>query len=178
VKGEVAGQAGNNHPTSMPTGVYKTADGHINIATTGERMWARLCDAFGVPELVKRPEYVNGKERLRHNAQLQKELDAITVTKTSTEWVDILNEAGVPTGPIYSIDQVFADPQVKHLKVAQSVKGKDRTLTMLGQPFTMSRTKSRLAARPPEIGEHTVPVLKEFGFSKKEIDSLRKAGAI
>jgi len=175
---EVPGQAGNNHPTSAPTGVYKTSDGYINIATTGERMWARLCDAFGVSELVKRPEYVNGKERLKHNAQLQRELDAITMTRTSNEWVDVLNEAGVPTGPIYAIDQVFADAQVKHLKIAQSVKGKDRTLTMLGQPFTMSRTRSKLAVRPPEIGEHTIPVLKEFGFSKKDIDALRKAQAI
>jgi formyl-CoA transferase len=176
--GEVPGQAGNNHPTSAPTGVYKTSDGYINIATTGERMWAKLCDTLGVSEFVKRPEYVNGRERLKHNAQLQRELDAITVTRTSNEWVDILNEAGVPTGPIYAIDQMFADPQVKHLKIAQSVKGKDRTLTMLGQPFTMSRTKSRLAVRPPEIGEHTIPVLKEFGFSKKDIDTLRKARAI
>ncbi len=176
--GEVPAQAGNNHPTSAPTGVYRTADGYINIATTGEKMWARLCDALGLPELVKRPEYGNGRERLKHNAQLQKELDAVTTTRSSSEWVAALNEAGVPTGPIYAIDQVFADPQVKHLKIAQSVKGKGRMLTMVGQPFTLSRTKSRLAARPPEIGEHTVPVLKEFGFTAKEIDALRKAGAI
>src|SRR6185369_15392459 len=141
MSGEVPGQAGNNHPTSAPTGVYKTADGYINIATTGERMWHRLCEALGVMEIVKKPEYVNGKERLKHNVQLQRELDAITMTRTSNEWVDVLNEAGVPTGPIYAIDQVFADAQVKHLKIAQSVKGKDRTLTMLGQPFTMSRTR-------------------------------------
>src|SRR3954471_12453261 len=123
---EVPGQAGNNHPTSAPTGVYKTADGYINIATTGERMWHRLCEALGVMELVKKPEYVNGKERLKQSAQLQKDLDAVTATRTSQQWVEILNEAGVPTGPIYSVDQVFADPQVKHLKVAQTVKGKER----------------------------------------------------
>jgi crotonobetainyl-CoA:carnitine CoA-transferase CaiB-like acyl-CoA transferase len=175
---EVPGQAGNNHPTSAPTGVYRTADGYINIATTGERMWGKLCDALGLAELVKKPEYVNGKERLKHNAQLQKDIDAVTTTRTSSEWVDLLNEAGVPTGPIYAIDQMFADPQVKHLKIAQSVKGKGRNLTMLGQPFTLSRTKSKLAVRPPEIGEHTIPVLKEFGFSKKDIDALTKARAI
>jgi crotonobetainyl-CoA:carnitine CoA-transferase CaiB-like acyl-CoA transferase len=175
---EVPGQAGNNHPTSAPTGVYKTADGYINIATTGERMWHRLCEALGVMELVKKPEYVNGKERLKQSAQLQKDLDAVTATRTSQQWVEILNEAGVPTGPIYSVDQVFADPQVKHLKVAQTVKGKERALTMLGQPFTLSRTRSKLAVRPPEIGEHTVPVLKEFGFSAKQIEALRKAQAI
>lgn len=84
----------------------------------------------------------------------------------------------MPAGPIYKMDEMFADPQVKHLKIAQSVKGKGRALNMLAQPFTMSRTKSRLATRPPELGEHTVPVLKEFGFSKKDIDALRKAQAI
>jgi len=176
--GEVPGQAGNNHPTSAPTGVYKTADGYINIATTGEKMWRRLCDAFGVPELVDKPEYVNGKERLKHAAQLQKDLDAITMKKTSNEWVTLLNEAGVPSGPIYRIDEVFADPQVKHLGIAQTVKGRRGPKTMIAQPVVLSRTKSRLAKAPPDIGEHTVEVLKEFGFSRKEIDALRKADAI
>jgi formyl-CoA transferase len=178
MSGEVPGQAGNNHPTSAPTGVYKTADGFINIATTGEKMWVRLCDALGVKHLVDKPEYVNGRERLKHAAQLQQDLDAVTVTRTSNEWVELLNEAGVPTGPIYKIDQVFADPQVKHLKAAQTVKGRHGAKTMLAQPFTLSRTASKLAAAPPDIGEHTVAVLKEFGFTKKEIDNLQKAKAI
>ncbi|MGZ5827828.1 MAG: CaiB/BaiF CoA transferase family protein [Xanthobacteraceae bacterium] len=178
MSGEVPGQAGNNHPTSAPTGVYKTSNGYINIATTGEKMWVRLCDALGVKHLVQKPEYVNGKERLKHSAQLQQDLDAVTSTKTSNEWVEILNEAGVPTGPIYKIDEVFADPQVKHLKAAQTVKGKHGAKAMLAQPFTLSRTASKLAAAPPDLGEHTAAVLKEFGFSKKEIDNLHKAKAI
>jgi crotonobetainyl-CoA:carnitine CoA-transferase CaiB-like acyl-CoA transferase len=178
MSGEVPGQAGNNHPTSAPTGVYKTSNGYINIATTGEKMWARLCDALGVKELVQKPEYVNGKERLKHSAQLQKDLDAVTSTRTSNEWVELLNEAGVPTGPIYKIDEVFADPQVKHLKAAQTVKGKNGVKMMLAQPFTLSRTKSRLAVAPPDIGQHTTAVLQEFGFSKRQISDLAKAKAI
>jgi formyl-CoA transferase len=178
MSGEVPGQAGNNHPTSAPTGVYKTSDGFMNIATTGEKMWVRLCDALGVRRLVEKPEYVNGRERLKHAARLQQDLDAVTSTRTSNEWVELLNEAGVPTGPIYKIDQVFADPQVKHLKAAQTVKGKHGKKTMLAQPFTLSRTASKLAAAPPDLGEHTAAVLKEFGFSKKEIESLHKAKAI
>ena len=176
--GEVPGQAGNNHPTSAPTGVYKTSNGYINIATTGEKMWVRLCEALGVTHLVQKPEYVNGKERLKHSDQLQKDLDAVTTTRTSNEWVELLNEAGVPTGPIYKMDEVFADPQVKHLKAAQTVKGKHGPKTMLAQPFSLSRTKSRLAVAPPDIGQHTTAVLREFGFSKKQIDDLHKAKAI
>ena len=178
MKGEVPGQAGNNHPTSAPTGVYKTADSFINIATTGNKMWFRLCEALGDPELAKRPGYETGVSRLQNNRQLQADIDALTVRRTSSEWVERLNKAGVPTGPIYTIDEVFADPQVKHLGIAQSVKSKTGPRALVGQPFTMSRTPSRLAAAPPELGEHTNAVLKEFGFTGKQIAELHKAKAI
>jgi formyl-CoA transferase len=176
--GEVPGQAGNNHPTSAPTGVYKTADGFINIATTGNKMWVRLCEALDMPDLAKRPGYETGASRLQNKDRLQADLDALTSKRTSNEWVELLNKAGVPTGPIYAIDEVFADPQVKHLKIAQSVKSKTGPRTMVGQPVTLSRTPSRLAAAPPEIGEHNKSVLKEFGFTTKQIAELQKAKAI
>ena len=98
--------------------------------------------------------------------------------KTSKEWVDQLNDAGVPCGPIYKIDEVFADPQVKHLKIAQTIKGKQRSVTMAAQPFTLSRTPSKLVKQAPGLGEHTRSVLTELGFSKKQIADLTKAGAI
>ena len=99
-----------------------------------------------------------------------------TVKRTSAEWIELLNKAGVPCGPIYSIDQMFADPQVEHLGMAQPVKKQDKsTLRLVGQPVTLSRTPSKMAAPPPELGEHTDEVLKEFGFSAKEIAALRKA---
>ena len=99
--------------------------------------------------------------------------------RTSADWIERLNEAGVPCGPIYSIDQMFADPQVEHLGMAQPVKRKDKSLMKLvGQPMTLSRTPSKLVSRPPAIGEHTDAVLKEFGFKAKEIAALRKANAI
>jgi crotonobetainyl-CoA:carnitine CoA-transferase CaiB-like acyl-CoA transferase len=101
------------------------------------------------------------------------------VKRTSAEWIELLNEAGVPSGPIYSIDQMFADPQVKHLKMDPVVKRKDKSLMKLvGQPITLSRTPSKLVQRPPAIGEHTDAVLKEFGFKPKDIAALRKANAI
>jgi formyl-CoA transferase len=179
VQGEVAKQAGNNHPTSAPTGVYKTDDGYINIATAGQRIWKRFCEVIGAPELVKNPDYIDGAARSKNRDPLDVEINKRLVGKTSNEWVEIMNEAGVPCGPIYNIDQMFADPQVKHLGIAQSVAKKDKSkMYLVGQGVTLSRTPSKLVVRPPELGEHTDSVLKEFGFSKRDITALHKAQAV
>jgi formyl-CoA transferase len=179
VSQEVAQQAGNNHPTSAPTGVYKTKDGHINIATAGQKIWERLCEAIDAPALLQKPDYQNGAARSKNRDALNDELDRYLAGRTSAEWVERLNEAGVPSGPIYPIDRMFADPQVEHLGIAQSVTKKDKSkMRLVGQPMTLSRTPSRLAARPPDIGEHTDTVLKEFGFSARDITALHKAKAV
>jgi crotonobetainyl-CoA:carnitine CoA-transferase CaiB-like acyl-CoA transferase len=175
---DVAKQAGNNHPTGAPTGVFKTSDGYINIAATGNKIWARLGEALGKPEMTKNPDYANDATRVAHRDQLNAEIDSLTVKRTSEEWVELLNAAGVPCGPIYTIDQVYADPQVQHLKIAQTVKGKAKSLTMAGQPVRLSRTPSKLVKQAPALGEHTKSVLTEFGFTKKQIADLTKAGAI
>jgi formyl-CoA transferase len=179
VSGEVAKQAGNNHPTSIPTGAFKTTDGHINIATTGGRIWQRFCEAAEAPQLLKNPDYATAESRSKNRDKLNAEIDALIAGRSSAEWVERFNEAGVPSGPIYSIDQVFADPQVKHLGIAQTVTKKDKSkMALVGQPVNLSRTPSRLAARPPGLGEHTDAILKEFGFSKRDITALHKAKAV
>jgi crotonobetainyl-CoA:carnitine CoA-transferase CaiB-like acyl-CoA transferase len=179
VSGEVAKQAGNNHPTSIPTGVFKTKDGHINIATTGQRIWQRFCEAADAPHLLKNPDYENSALRSKHRDALNAEIDKLIVGRTSADWVDRFNKAGVPSGPIYAIDEMFADPQVEHLGIAQSVTKKDKSkMRLVAQPVKLSRTPSRLAARPPELGEHTDSVLKEFGFSARDIATLHKAKAV
>ncbi len=176
---EVPKQAGNDHPTSIPTGVFTTSDGHINIATTGGAIWERFCRALGAEDMMRKPEYSTAKSRSYNRKQLNAEIDTHTRQKTSAEWIDIMNKAGVPCGPIYSVDQVFADPQVRHLGIAQSVKKRDgSTLNVVGQPVELSRTRSRIAAPPPALGQHTAEVLKEFGFSKKQIAALRAAKAL
>ena len=177
--GEVAKQAGNDHPTSIPTGVFTTTDGYINIATTGGPIWGRFCTALGADAMATHPDYATAKSRSANRKKLNAEIDTYTAKKSSVEWIEIFNKAGVPCGPIYNIDQVFADPQVKHLGIAQSTPKKDGSpLHLVGQPVTLSRTKSRMAVRPPSLGEHTDEVLKEFGFGADEIAALRKAKAV
>jgi crotonobetainyl-CoA:carnitine CoA-transferase CaiB-like acyl-CoA transferase len=176
---DVAGQAGNNHPTSIPTGVFKTSDGYINIATTGGRIWERCAQAIGAPDLIQRPEYATAPARSKNRDALNAEINVFTEKKTTEEWVRELNAAGVPCGPIYAIDQMFADEQVKHLGVAQDVPNpENRPIRLVGQPVTLSRTPSRMAARPPEVGEHTDEVLAEFGFAAGEIAVLRQAKVV
>src|SRR3974390_209203 len=118
---DVAQQAGNDHPTSIPTGVFKTSDGYINIATTGGRIWERFAQAVGAPDLPSRPEYATGPDRSKNRKQLNAQINKLTEKKTSKEWVREINAAGVHCGPIYSIDQMFADAQVEHLKMSQDV---------------------------------------------------------
>jgi len=172
---EVPKQAGNDHPTSIPTGVFKTSDGYINIATTGGRIWLRFAEALGAPDLPNRPEYATAPDRSKNRKQLNAEINKYTEKKSSETWVKEFNAAGVPCGPIYSIDQVFADAQVQHLGMAQHVPNdENRQIQLVGQPVTLSRTPSKMAARPPEFGEQTEEVLAEFGFGNDEIKELRE----
>jgi formyl-CoA transferase len=176
---EVPKQAGNNHPTSIPTGVFKTKDGYINIAAAGQVMWERVCKAIEAPELLDRAEFKTGALRSTNRDAVNAEIEKHTVNKASAEWIAIFNEFGVPCGPIYSIDQTFADPQVKHLGIAQAAKRPDGSdEVFVGQPFTLSRTPSKIVATPPEQGQHNDEVLKEFGFSEGEIADLHKAKAV
>jgi crotonobetainyl-CoA:carnitine CoA-transferase CaiB-like acyl-CoA transferase len=173
--GEVPPQVGNDHPTSMPTSAYTTADGYINVAASGEGMWKRLCPAIGRPELLARAEFEGAAKRASNRKALNAELNAALSAKKSDEWIAILNAAGVPCGPIYSMEQVFADPQVQHLhaaaKVEHPVLGKIR---VVNQAVGLSRTPATMASATPEIGQHTDEVLAEAGYSAAEIAALRK----
>jgi crotonobetainyl-CoA:carnitine CoA-transferase CaiB-like acyl-CoA transferase len=176
---EVAKQAGNDHPTSIPTGVFKTKDGHINIAAAGQVIWERTCQAIEGPELIAREDMKTGALRSKNRVTVNAEINKRTVNKTSAEWIEIFNRTGVPCGPIYSIDQVFADPQVKHLGAAIAGHKPDGSEQFfVAQPFKMSRTPTIIAATPPNQGEHTDEVFKEFGFSDAEIKALHDARAV
>ena len=175
----VAGQAGNNHPTSVPTGVFKTTDGSINLAVAGETIWKRFVEAIDKKEWLEKDEFKGAKERLENRDYLNGLIEQVTVKKTSSEWVEKLEKVGVPCGPINSIDKVFKDPQVKHLGIAQSIEtipfGKTE---LIGQPFNLSRSPSSLKQRPPEKGENNKEVLLDLGFTDSELNDFQSKNII
>ena len=176
---EIPQQAGNNHPTSIPTGVFQTSDGYINIACSGEQMWQRLCELLNADDLFNDPDYVDGGARSKNRDALNEKLQTYFSTQPSTHWIETLNEAGVPCGPIYHMDEMWSDPQVKHLKMSRTVdhntigpKDVVRNATNLSSALNLPYTPS------PERGEHTDEILKEFGFSTDEIESMKKGNII
>ncbi len=172
---EVPPQAGNNHPTSIPTGVFRTTDGHINIAASGEHMWQRLCQTLDAAELLDNPAFASGELRSKNRDAVNAALELHTSKRQSAALIDSLNQAGVPCGPIYTIDKMFEDPQVKHIEitppVVHPILGK---INVVGQPVTMSRAARGQYTPSPERGEHTTEVLAEFGLSADEIADLQK----
>lgn len=176
---EVPPQAGNNHPTTIPTGVYPTSDGHINIATAGGEIYERLCRVLGDEELITHPDYATGKARSENRDALNERLNELTRKKTSAEWVDILNQAGVPCGPIYNIDEMFEDPQVKHLGMAAAVDHPTLgPIEIVNQAASLSRTPFRIHAPTPELGQHTDEILDELGVSAGDISALKERGVV
>jgi formyl-CoA transferase len=171
---EVPGQAGNDHPTSIPTGVFATADGYINIAAAGNAIYKRLCDAIARPDLATQAEFATDKARSANRKALNAEIEAVTKTRKSAEWIDALNAAGVPCGPIYKMDEVFADAQVQHLhmtrKVAHATLGE---VEVIGQPITLSRSEWSIRTPTPEAGEHTDAILGALGYDAAAIAALR-----
>ena len=177
--GEVAQQVGNDHPTNMPTSAYTTADGHMNVAASGTAMWRRLCGAINRNDMIDNPDYKDMDTRSKNRGRLNAEIDKSMRTKKSAEWQEILDKAGVPCGPIYSIDQTFADPQVQHLGAAVEVThprlGRQR---ILNQMVKLSRTPAGFVAATPDKGMHTDEVLAELGYDAAAIAGFRASGVI
>jgi formyl-CoA transferase len=172
-------QAGNDHPTGIPTGVFKTADGHINVAAHAQPTYAALCRALGRPELIDDPLFATPRDRSRNRVALNAALAEVLVTQTAAHWVELLNRVGVPCGPINTIDQVFADPQVQQLGMAQPVEHpRLGPLQVVGQPFTLSRAQGTPRSATPDLGQHTDEILTELGYDAAAIAELRRSAAI
>ncbi len=172
-KGEIPVQVGNDHPTSMPTSCYECLDGYINVAATGQVMWLSLCDAIGKPELKEDPRFVTEPLRVKHRDDLNAIFIQVFKSKEKTYWVKLLNEAGVPTGPIYDMAEVFADPQViSQEMVAEVTHPKIGKLKLVNQALKLSRTPSKVKTATPELGQNTQEILKELDYSAAEIETL------
>jgi formyl-CoA transferase len=175
---KVPPQTGNDHPTNVPMGTFETADGAINIAPM-PHMWAKLCRLMGLEALIEDPDYATFEARTHNRAKLNATIEAVTRERTSEDWIAHLNEGGVCCGPIYTIDQTFADPQVRHLGIAQGVTTPARgRIEVVGQPIHLSRTPSTLTSPAPEYGQHTDDILSELGYSDDRIAGLRDQGVI
>ncbi len=176
---DVAPQAGNNHPTSIPTGVFETKDGFINIAATGQVIWERFCTAMDAEDMMTDVRYANGAARSENRDTLNAEINRRTKEKDSATWIEFFNEAGVPAGEINSIDQVFADPQVKHLEMAETVHSDAiGDIDLVAQAVKLHRTPSTLAVAPPERGEHTEEILQGLGYSAEDISGMRRRNVV
>ena len=176
---EVPPQAGNNHPTGIPTGAFKVQDGYINIAASGQHMWKRLCDALGAAELYEDPRFSTPGRRSKNRDALTVALEEKLQTKTSSTWIEALNAAGVPCGPILTIDQVFANEQVQHLGLAHEIDHPQLgSIQILGLPVTLSRTPGAIRTPTPEKGEHADEILRELGISADEIRQLHEEGVV
>jgi crotonobetainyl-CoA:carnitine CoA-transferase CaiB-like acyl-CoA transferase len=176
---EVAKQAGNDHPTGIPTGVFPSSDGHFNIAAASERVWMRFCDAIGKPEWKEKPEWSTRGKRSTDRKTINAAIAEITRTKPAAHWVELFEEAGVPCGPINSMDQVFADPQVQHLGLAAPVKSKKKGgIKLVGSPLNFEGTRKALRSATPDAGEHTNEILKSIGYSDAQIEKMKAGGVI
>ncbi len=178
MKGDVPGQAGNDHPTTVPTGLFKTKDGLMNLAGGGQEMWNRIVETLGIFEQAEDPELATDKLRAQNRAKTNAVLQAVLETNTSAYWIEKLNKAGVPSGPVYAMDQVFADPQVQHLGLEWPVEHpKLGTVNLVRHPTNIEGVEN--PRRPtPERGEQTDEILAEFGLDAAEIAALKAKGAI
>ena len=179
MSGEVAGQAGNDHPTGIPTGVFPTSDGFINIAASSGRLWTRFAEAIGKPEWATKPAWSTQLQRSAARREINAAIAEVTRTRASADWITLFEGVGVPCGPINTIDQVFADPQVKHLGMATGVDHARLGRTeLVSSPVNLEGVPRGIRTPTPERGEHTEAVLLGLGYSEAEVEGLRAAGAI
>ena len=179
MKGEVAKQVGNDHPTFMPTSAYPTSDGYINVAATGMGVWEKFASALNRDDLLNDEEFKLAKGRSDGRARLNAEISLTLKTNTTAYWVEYLLDHGVPCGPIYSMDQVFADPQVQHLGASAKVNHPTLgELNLLNQGIGLSRTPASFRASSPIKGQHTEEILQELGLSPELIANLKSDGTI
>lgn len=178
-EGAVPQPCGNDHPTASPMGLFRAQDGSLNLGVAGSGNWRRFCEALQRPDWLQDERFANERARIANRAALTQEIEAVFATRPVAHWVECLNRAGVPAGPLYTVPQVFDDPQVRHLgATAQATTRTGKTCTFVTQPVHLQRTPASVQAAAPECGEHTDEVLREAGFGEDAIRRLREQGVV
>jgi crotonobetainyl-CoA:carnitine CoA-transferase CaiB-like acyl-CoA transferase len=176
---EVPPQIGNHHPTASPMGAFPTADGHVNIAPIGEAMWRRLCGVLGHPEWAEDPRFADPPARSRNRHALAEAIAAVTRQRTAAHWVEALNAVEIACGPVYTMDQVFSDPQVQHLGMAETVEHpRLGPIGLVAQPIRMSRSEGHVRTAAPDLGAQSEAILNAFGFDARAVADLREKRVI
>jgi len=177
IEGEIPGQAGNFHPTSIPTGVYRTRDGYINIAVFGGKIWERFCHTLGAPEWIADERSATKTARSVHRDWLNAEIEKKLAAHGSGHWIELFNREGVACGRINNVKEVFEEPQVRHLGMLHDVTSKHLgEQVLMGQPLTLERTPSTIARAAPKRGEHSDEILAELGYGAEELARMKAAG--
>jgi crotonobetainyl-CoA:carnitine CoA-transferase CaiB-like acyl-CoA transferase len=165
IDGRVPAPEGNHHPTARPMGTYRAADGHLNVAAPSDRLWLRLCDVLDAPDLAADERFATPRDRYRNRDALNDALEACFGTRPRGEWVAALDAAGIPCGPVLAIDEVFADPQVRHLGMLEHIDHPVRgPVDVLRNPITMSRSRPVTPTSSPRPGRAHVDVVAELGL--------------
>lgn len=178
--GEVAGLVGNDHPIMFPQGTFRTATNSITLASGNEAMWRKLCSVLGLTEIAEDPRYVTNADRMARRGELRVLLEDVLGTKPAAEWIPLINEAGVPCGPVLDLEDALTHPITEALRMVEVV---DHTslgdLKLLGQSVTVSGSADGwLRRHPPLFGEHTSEVLTELGLSQDQVDHLQDKGVV
>jgi formyl-CoA transferase len=177
IDGDIPTQAGNYHPTSIPTGVYKAKDGYMNIAVFGSKIWERFCDILGAPEWVTDERYKDKQGRSINRDSINAEINRRLAAQDCAYWVERFNEGGVACGLINDVKGVFEEPQVQHLGIVKDVVSIHHgPQKMVGQPVQLQRTPSTIVRSAPKRGEHSEEILKELGLEASELASLKSKG--
>jgi len=177
--GGVPEPMGSAHRMFAPYQAIRCADGHINLGAANARTWERLARALGRADLLERPEYRAAEDRVRNRRRLAEEIEAVTATRPRAHWLKLLDEEGIPCGPILDYAEVFADPQVRERGMVQEMDHPEGgRIRVVGPAVKLSETPARLRRPSPRLAEHTAEVLRELGYADAEVQALAAAGVV